>query len=294
MHCVIVSDFLRMMKNLGDKLLKARTDMGISVRDAAVATKLRIDVIEKMESGSFNIKLAEIYKRGFLHIYATFLKLDADSIMEEYTLASSTASEASKRRVLAGKVAQQQDEVAANQPQFQTPNTSTESRFGDSDDDEKETSAMDFSTKKMAVVMGGVLLAVVFIILIVSSLVGKDVPEENQDVAMNVDVSTPTTSVQTGGTSGLNEVPAQDLTLVLTALADTYVLVYPDVKTPDGKPSEVFFTGAMQAGERKEFRSKVPIMVRLTDAERIKIERNGKALDTKGAKGLQLFRIVSK
>ena len=146
---MIVSDFLRMMKNLGDKLLKARTDMGISVRDAAVATKLRIDVIEKMESGSFNIKLAEIYKRGFLHIYATFLKLDADSIMEEYTLASSTASEASKRRVLANKVAQQQDEVAANQPQFQTPNTSTESRFGDSDDDEKETSAMDFSTKKM-------------------------------------------------------------------------------------------------------------------------------------------------
>ena len=52
------------MKNLGDKLLKARTDMGISVRDAAVATKLRIDVIEKMESGSFNIKLAEIYKRA--------------------------------------------------------------------------------------------------------------------------------------------------------------------------------------------------------------------------------------
>ena len=61
---MIVSDFLRMMKNLGDKLLKARTDMGISVRDAAVATKLRIDVIEKMESGSFNIKLAEIYKRA--------------------------------------------------------------------------------------------------------------------------------------------------------------------------------------------------------------------------------------
>jgi hypothetical protein len=153
---------------------------------------------------------------------------------------------------------------------------------------------MDFSTKKMAVVMGGVLLAVVFIILIVSSLVGKDVPEENQDVAMNVDVSTQSTPSQTGETSGLNEVPTQDLTLVLTALADTYVLVYPDLKTPDGKPTEVFYTGAMQAGERKEFRSKVPVMVRLTDAERIKIERNGKALDTKGAKGLQLFRIVSK
>ena len=294
MHCVVVNDFLKTMKNLGDKLLKARTDMGISVRDAAVATKLRADVIEKMESGNFNIKLAEIYKRGFLRIYATFLKLDAEAIIEEYTLASQTASEISKYRVIANRPQPDGDEVVSNQQQFQSPNTSAGSRFGDPEDEEKETSAMDFSTKKMAVVIGGVLLAVVFIILIVSSLVGKDVPEENQDVAMNVDVSTQSTPSQTGGTSGLNEVPTQDLTLVLTALADTYVLVYPDLKTPDGKPTEVFYTGAMQAGERKEFRSKVPVMVRLTDAERIKIERNGKALDTKGAKGLQLFRIVSK
>ena len=35
-------------------------------------------------------------------------------------------------------------------------------------------------------------------------------------------------------------------------------------------------------------------MVKLTDAERIKMERNGATLDLKGAKGLRLFRIVSK
>lgn len=282
------------MKNLGDKLLKARTDMGVSIRDASEVTKLREDVIKNMESGNFNYNLAEIYKRGFLRLYATFLKLDVDAIMDEYTLASRTSSDASRRRVLASRMSQpQQEEAFSNTQEFGAP-TSTTSRFDVDDEAEDKPASLlsDFSTKKMAVAIGGVLLAVVIIIMIVSSLVSKDIPEENQDIAMDANLQTQPVSATTA--SALNEVESQELVLALTALADTYVLVYPDLKTPDGKPSELFYTGPMQAGERREFRSKVPVMVRLTDAERIKIEKNGKVLDTKGAKGLQLFRIVSK
>ena len=61
------------MKNLGEKLTEARNAMGLSVRDVADQTRLRIDDIEKMESGEFNINLPEIYRRGFLKIYAAFL-----------------------------------------------------------------------------------------------------------------------------------------------------------------------------------------------------------------------------
>lgn len=281
------------MKNLGDKLLRARTDMGISVRDAADATRLRADVIENMESGNFNYNLPEIYKRGFLRIYSAFLKLDVDAVMEQYTLASRTASDDSKRKTLASRLANAQQDVVSNQREFDTPPASMESRFDSFDESEKEDAPKsDFSTKKMAVAMGGVLLAVVLIILIVSSFVGKDVPEENPDVAIDANMSTQPVSATSA--TALNEVEPQELVLALTALADTYVLVYPDLKTADGKPSELFYTGPIQAGERREFRSKVPIMIRLTDAERIKIERNGKVIDLKGAKGLQLFRIVSK
>ena len=282
-----MNDFLKTMKNLGNKLLKARTDMGISERDAADATRLREDVIKNMESGSFDYKLPPIYKRGFLRIYAAFLKLDVDAIMEEYTMASAT--EEMKRKGWRAPVTEQQPEVAANTKTFDAPQEPNGSRFDDPDDTEG-ASKFDTTTKKMAVAIGGVILAVVLIVMIVSSLVGKKAPEENADIAIGANVQTQPVS-QPGG---LNEVEAPELVLVLTAVVDTYVSVYPDLKTADGKPAEVFYAGPLQAGDTREFRSKVPIMVRLTDAERVKIERNGKVVDTKGAKGLKLFRIVSK
>lgn len=282
-----MNDFLKTMKNLGNKLLKARTDMGISERDAADATRLREDVIKNMESGSFDYKLPPIYKRGFLRIYAAFLKLDVDAIMEEYTMASAT--EEMKRKGWRAPVSEQQPEVAANTKTFDAPQEPNGSRFGD-DEETEDAGKFDTTTKKMAVAIGGVILAVVLIVMIVSSLVGKKAPEENADIAIGANVQTQPVS-QPGG---LNEVEASELVLVLTAVVDTYVSVYPDLKTADGKPAEVFYAGPLQAGDTREFRSKVPIMVRLTDAERVKIERNGKPVDTKGAKGLKLFRIVSR
>ena len=119
--------------------------------------------------------------------------------------------------------------------------------------------------------------------------------EENAEIAVNANMPTQPAPVSEAAQAAVNEVPADaELTLSLTALADTYVLVYPDLKTPDGKPAEVFYTGPMQAGESRQFKSKVPVMLKLTDAERVKIERNGKEVDLKGAKGLRLFRIVAK
>ena len=56
------------MKNLGAKLKAAREAMQLSLRDVADATRLRIPVLEKMEDGSFDYKLQDIYKRGFLRI----------------------------------------------------------------------------------------------------------------------------------------------------------------------------------------------------------------------------------
>ncbi len=279
------------MKNLGDKLLKTRTDMGISVRDAADATRLRADVIESMESGGFDYNLPEIYKRGFLRIYATFLKLDVDSVMEQYTLASRSFDEG-RRKTILSRISDATS-GAGGQQSFDTPPTSVENRYDDSSDSPSDNSQKDDVTSKfikLAAVFGAVILAVIVIILVVSSLVSKNVPEENADIAINANMETqPVVS-----STPINEVEAQELSLALTALSDTFVLVYPDLKTTDGKPAKVFYTGPMQAGERREFRSKVPIMLKLTDAERVKIERNGKVVDLKGAKGLRIFRIVSK
>lgn len=73
------------MQTIGERLEEARKKKGISIREAAEATKIRGDYLQKFESNQFDIGLTEIYTRGFLRTYANFLKLPADRILSDYT-----------------------------------------------------------------------------------------------------------------------------------------------------------------------------------------------------------------
>ncbi len=72
------------MQTIGERLEEARKRKGISIREAAEATKIRGDYLHKFESNQFDIKLPDIYIRGFLRIYASFLKLPPEKINADY------------------------------------------------------------------------------------------------------------------------------------------------------------------------------------------------------------------
>lgn len=72
------------MQTIGERLEEARKRKGISIREAAEATKIRGDYLHKYENNQFDIKLPEIYVRGFLRTYATYLKLPGDKIINDY------------------------------------------------------------------------------------------------------------------------------------------------------------------------------------------------------------------
>lgn len=72
------------MQTIGERLEEARKKKGISIREAAEATKIRGDYLQKFESNHFDIGLTEIYTRGFLRTYSNFLKLPADRILSDY------------------------------------------------------------------------------------------------------------------------------------------------------------------------------------------------------------------
>jgi transcriptional regulator with XRE-family HTH domain len=72
------------MQTIGERLEEARKKKGISIREAAEATKIRGDYLQRFESNQFDIGLTEIYTRGFLRNYATYLKLPADRIINDY------------------------------------------------------------------------------------------------------------------------------------------------------------------------------------------------------------------
>ena len=264
---------------------KARVAMGVSVRDAADVTRLRADVIENMESGDFNFKLPEIYKRGFLRVYAAYLRLDVDTVMDEYTAAYRGSFDDGRRRNILSRMSS-----VSKAAEYEAPAPAPlESRFEEPEAiEEKEDADVDSSAKfiKLAAIFGGVILAVAVLILLVSSLVKKPVPDENPDIQMNANMPT-----QPAQTPSMNQVPTKpeksgEMTLAVTATADTYVSIY-----PDGKPTEAFYAGPMQAGQTKTFKSSVPVLVRTSDAERIKLVRDSEPLNLKGAKGLRLFRI---
>ena len=70
--------------SIGERLEEARKRKGISIREAAEATKVRGDYLLAMENNSFEINLPEIYIRGFLKIYVNYLRLDLEQIMVDY------------------------------------------------------------------------------------------------------------------------------------------------------------------------------------------------------------------
>jgi transcriptional regulator with XRE-family HTH domain len=72
------------MQSIGERLEEARKRKGISIREAAEATKIRGDYLHKFESNQFDIKLPEIYVRGFIRTYANYLKIPADKIVSDY------------------------------------------------------------------------------------------------------------------------------------------------------------------------------------------------------------------
>lgn len=72
------------MQSIGERLEEARKRKGISIREAAEATKIRSEYLHKFESNQFDIKLPEIYVRGFLRTYANYLKSPADKIISDY------------------------------------------------------------------------------------------------------------------------------------------------------------------------------------------------------------------
>ncbi len=85
------------MQSIGERLEEARKRKGISLREAAEATKIRSDFLGYIEQNKMDFDLPEIYKRGFLKNYACYLKLDVEKIMTDYNAQQLSNSRLNKK-----------------------------------------------------------------------------------------------------------------------------------------------------------------------------------------------------
>jgi cytoskeletal protein RodZ len=72
------------MDSIGETLRQARHDRRASLEDASRATKIKIEILEKLEADEFNALAAPMYTKGFLKLYAEYLGLDSASVLDAY------------------------------------------------------------------------------------------------------------------------------------------------------------------------------------------------------------------
>ena len=87
-----------MKQSIGQKLEEGRTKRGVSISEAVNSTKLRRKIIVSFEDDNFDIKLPEVYCRGFLRLYASYLKIDVEAVMLQYHTEKSSGVIASPQR----------------------------------------------------------------------------------------------------------------------------------------------------------------------------------------------------
>lgn len=257
------------MQTIGERLEEARKKKGISIREAAEATKIRGDYLQKFESNHFDIGLTEIYTRGFLRNYASFLKLPAERILNDYSalgrgeprprqpsrevygrmdISVSTAGESSDR------AAPPADGAADAESARPKPRAS--GRIGSS---LPPTPAIDpavvFRYVKYA---GGVALLVVVILIIRSFLSGPPSP------------ATPANNLPPVATQ-----PAVSNKAVITALDVVRVQAW--VKNDDNSyGSELLASTTLGRGETASFTKNGPVYIFASAQENIRIDFAGK------------------
>lgn len=70
------------MNNLGAILRAKREERGLSLKDVELALSIRIKYLEALEEERFDVIPGEVYVKGFLRNYATYLDLNAEEIVQ--------------------------------------------------------------------------------------------------------------------------------------------------------------------------------------------------------------------
>jgi hypothetical protein len=69
---------------IGPELRRARLLRGKSIEEASRETHIRVEYLKALERERFDSLLADVYVRGFLRSYSTYLGIDADRIVTIY------------------------------------------------------------------------------------------------------------------------------------------------------------------------------------------------------------------
>jgi transcriptional regulator with XRE-family HTH domain len=253
------------MQTIGERLEDARKKKGISIREAAEATKIRGEYLQKFEGNQFEIGLTEIYTRGFLRGYANYLRLPTDRLLSDYTeLRGGEPRVRQPSREVYGRMdlaISSADERGEPKPEAASDASSRNpGRFPRPGESLPKGPAID-----PALVFKGGIALVVALVLLAIVWVGKSLLGGG-----------PSASAARSAAAG--EIP--DASAPVPAATVTIVALEPvRVKVVRKSDGVELFQGALQAGERRDYPN-IPIYLTASELGSVEIEYKGRRYPT--------------
>lgn len=235
------------MQSIGERLEEARKRQGISLREAAEATKIRGEFLDALENDSMDIPLQEVYLRGFLINYAKFLKLDPAKIMADYDALQMGQGKGAKEhhRDFLGRMELPEKETLTDAPDL------SQKRY-----DRAKSQDVDWEPYlKGALLFGGVVLVVAIAILIVKLILPGSSPEINPELRENQ------AALQSSEDGYVEE------EIVLIAQGDVTVTV---TQTSDNSP---LFSGTLAEGETQTLTKRGQVRITFTEGENLLVQK---------------------
>ncbi len=243
------------MQTIGERLEEARKRKGVSIREAAEATKIRSDYLHKLESKSFDLKLPEIYVRGFLRGYARYLELNSEKLLADYRTLAPSDDRASRRdnrevygRMDLGQTARQGAEMPAPPPAEEAPAPAPPMRpaFG------AAAGARTFTIDRTLLIKAGVVAAaLVFIVVIIFGIRALSRGPAKPAVALT---------------------PAVQRTLVISATGPV------DVQVKQELNDQIVWRAHMDAGDSHSIPMRGGLYITATAMQNLQLEVGGQRL----------------
>ncbi|MGB0743222.1 MAG: helix-turn-helix domain-containing protein [Opitutales bacterium] len=276
------------MQTIGERLEEARKRKGISLREAAEATKIRGDFLSSIEQSKFDFDLPEIYKRGFLKNYARYLKLDADKILTDYNAQQLTNSRLGKKsgsewfgqmevkkpekaeKAEAGDAPAEREEPVARGHIYKKPGTaSEEARRLDEPADREDESDKTFYLKIGLIFVGTLALVFVVFGLIWAILGSGSGDDDSSEIAEAPEIRETTPSIRETLGAEFPEPPAGSDSITLTASGNVNVLVR------QKEDNAELYRNVMGQGESVTLEKSGPVDILFTAGQFLTIEHDG-------------------
>ncbi|MBA3849118.1 MAG: hypothetical protein C0502_03880 [Opitutus sp.] len=238
------------MQTLGERLEEARKRKGISVREAAEATKIRSDYLQKFEANSFDFDLPPLYVRGFMRNYARYLELDPQRVVAEFDSMMVDQGRAPRRetRENYGRV-----EIGGEGGDSSAP---------------RSGNGIDPVVLKYLIYGGGAVVLLLIVLIVVNLFSGGSGARPTPKQA-----ATESSAPAIPPKQAPAEVAATAQTVTFTALDATRVKV---VREAD---ESIIFDGTLSRGEARSFRKTGVFRITVEDRTKLRMEVNGRAME---------------